>query len=1121
MFSWLAQRLTQAAVLVVLIHPLCADAQTASGSLQGRVTDQTSAAVVGAAVALTNAETGLQTRISSDAEGVYAFLRVSPGRYVLTVERDGFSREVVNDILITVGQAAVSNVTLAIGSVADTVTVVAPSAWVQSRTSSVSDVVNERRVRELPLNGRDFNKLVVLAPGVVSTPASSAGSPAVSGARSTTNNYTLDGVSTNDERVDGLPPGAGFSSLGNALPNIISTEAIQEFRVVTSNADATYGRGSGGQINIVTKSGTNRLSGSVYAFGRHESLDAQDYFNTGPYFDAKGRPKNPPFRQGLYGTAVGGPLLRNRHFFFGSFEGIRQRRESITSLTLLNAEFINLIPGDLGRLYRGVFIDSGVVPATGNPRGTFSPIPAAQRVAAIAGGFPAHLFDGVAENGEAGTVLVSSAAQSDFNQDAVLLRTDHQLTTNWRVTARYAFNTNEALSGVVTDQIREPRQWQSFSADSAFIIRPTQLLDVRLGRQLTQNATLGANPVDANLTTLGVNPDTGIFISPNQTGSRFIRIRGANAIVNDQPSTSLVVQHTWSVGRLTLKSGAEARVITADFRSNIDLPTYNFTGFVGDSGLLGTKAGQGQARADSVVGTVFGRTTGPLTPLRSYATTQQEYFAQADWRLRQNLTLNLGLRYSYFGVWNEASNALSNLYAVDGGGRPVPDVSPLSTGRTANDFFPVEDDRPFYQSDRNNLQPRVGAAWDMGARGNTVVRAAYGRYYDRLAVLEFSDIVGNPPFAFSTSALQVPFSLGAPVPTVQGVITGVAVDPLLRNPRTDRFNAAIERRLSANATASIGYVGARGDDLLRYRAINATGSVPLAQRPDSRFGNQSLLTNSSSSQYDALQLTGHLRRSDLDLTAYYTYAKSFDDVSGAYTFSGAGPALVNLGASPAAGFQGGGSQFVPRPVDADWGPSNFDVRHQFVLSHLIDLPFGSDRRFLRGAGTFVNALVGGWSLVGVAQVRSGLPFTVTLGTDVNDDGAFDERPALLTGTLDDLYAGGSQGPTQYLLSQTDARSRLGPPNPVTDPFASIGRNAFRSPVVAVYDLSLIKRVSLSNRATLQLEVNAFNVFNRANMNAPISDLSNVRFGQITSTLAGSHGAAGNPRQLQIGAKLTF
>lgn len=1103
-----------------LVLASSAAGQTASGSVQGRVVDTTGAVLAGATLTLTNADTGVSARATSAQDGVYVFPRIAPGRYTLTVEKESFRQEVITDLVVTVGQTLARPVTLAVGSIADVVTVAAPATELQSRLSSVSEIVTGRRVQELPLNGKDFNKLVILAPGVVTTPASSAGSPAVSGARTTANNYTLDGVSTNDERVDGLPPGAGFSSLGNALPNIVSTEAIQEFRVVTSNADATNGRGSGGQINIVTKSGTNQPSGSAYFFGRHEALDAKDYFNTGPYFRADGSPKNPPFRQGLYGVTTGGPMVRNKHFFFASYEGVRQRRETITPLTLLNADFINLMPGDLGRLYRAVFIDGGVVPASGNPAGAFSPLPAAQRAAAIAAGFPSHLFDGVTDNAEAGTTLVSSVAQSNFNQNAVLLRTDHALADAWRLSLRYGFNGNEALSGVVTDQVREPRRWQSFAADASWSMSPTQLLDIRLGRQVTRNWTVGANPVDAKLAAVGVNAETGIFVSPDSTGSRFIRIRGANAIVNDQPSTSLFAQHTWSRGPLLLKTGAEVRDVTIDFRSNIDLPSYSFTGFVGENGLLGTAPGQAQATAATVTGTLFGRTVGPATPRRSYRTTQQEYFVQADWRAAATLTVNVGLRYSYFGVYREAENAVANLYAVDAGGTPVAGVSPFAFGREQNGFFPVTDDRRFYQPDRNNLQPRVGAAWDIGGRDAVVVRAAYGRYFDRLAVLEFSDIVGNAPFAQSTSAIQVPFVLGASVPAVQTVVPGLGIDPTLRNPWTDRFNSAIELRLWQGTTVGAGYVGARGHDLFRQQAVNATGSVPVAARPDPRFGNQGFLTNASSSQYDALQLNGHYRRSGLDVSAYYTWARSLDDVSGAYGFSGAGPALVNLGASSSAGFQGGGAQWIDRPVSADWGPSTFDVRHQVVVSHLVDLPFGRGRRFVNGGGGLVDGLVGGWSIVGLLQARSGLPFSITLGSDVNDDGAFDDRPMLLGGRLDDLYATGA-GRTQYLVPRTDALQRLGTPVPVTDPAVPIGRNVFRAPAVVVYDLSLIKRVSLRARAALQVEVNVFNLFNRANLNAPIADLSNARFGQVTSTLAGSHGAAGNPRQLQLGAKLTF
>lgn len=1101
--------------LLVLAAPLSAQT-TINGSLRGRITDPANAVVAGASLTLTNVETGLTQTATSDAAGQYVLPRIAPGRYTLTVEKGGFHRSIREGILLTVNEAAIADVSLTVGAVDELVTVEAGASIVQAQSVEVSALVNERRVRELPLNGKDFNKLVGLAPGVVATPASTAGSPAVGGARTTVNNYIIDGVAANDERVDGLPPGGGFSSLGNAIPNIISTEAIQEFRIITSNADATYGRGSGGQINIVTKSGTNVLHGSAYEFLRNDALDARDFFNYGPFLNSDGSAKTPPFRQNLFGGSVGGPIAKNKHFFFGNYEGFRQRREITSSLTLFNSSFINLIPGDLGKLYRAAFVDSGIVPASGNPPGTFAPLIATERAKAMAAGYPAALFDGNIANGEAGTVLVSNTIQSDYHQDAFLIRTDHQLTNRLSANVRYGFAQNEAMSGVLGDRIREPRRWQSGIVQFVYNLTPSQILEVRGGVQRTTNRTIGANPVDANLTAIGVNTDTGIFVSPGGTGTRFIRIRGAAAIVNNQTTPQGAVLHTWTHGGFTLRSGAEVRRLMLNFRGNGDIPTFSFFGFSGQTALLGEKAGQAQALADEAYANVYGVNGGPKTPMRGYRATQQEYFAQADWRVRRDVTLNLGLRYTYFGVYSEVNNAIVNLYAVDSTGNAVADASPFAFGRTANKFFPVGNGRSFYQPDRNNFQPRLGVSWDVGGRGSTVLRAGYSMYYDRLAVLEFSDIVNNPPYAFSTYSTAVPFKLGAPLPLEQDDILAVSVDPTLRNPRTHRYNIAIEQKLGRDLSVTAAYVGASASDLFRYLSINATSSVPVSKRPDSRFADQNFLSNASSSRYDSLQLSAKRRFAQgLDFTVAYTYAKSYDDVSAAFTFSGAGPALLNLGASPASGFQGGGAQFVPRPAKADWGPSSFDVRHQLVVSHVFDLPFGRGRQFLSNAGGVTNAMLGGWSLSGILLLRSGLPFTVTLGSDVNDDGARDDRPALLNGSLSSLYANGSN-PTQYLIPRTDALTRLGTPVPVTDPFLPIQRNAFHAQSVKAYDLSLIKRIAVTERVAVGLEVNAFNLFNHANFAAPISDLSNARFGQITGTLANS-----NPRQLQLGLKLNF
>lgn len=1094
-------------------------AQTATATLSGSVLDPSGAAISSASLLVVSQATLVERKAVSDPEGQFYVPLIPPGVYSLKVERSGFAPYELKGIELNVNDHQRLDIRLKVGAAQESITVEANFA-LQTTSTEIAGVVGERRIRELPLNGRDFNKLISLVPGTFATPASSNGSPSISGARTTANNYTIDGFAANDERVDGLAPGGGFSSLGNAIPNIVSTEAIQEFKLISSNADATFGRGSGGQIALVTKSGTNTLHGSAYEYLRNDAFDARDFFNTGPFRNRDGSAKTPPFRQNLFGGTLGGPIKSNKHFFFGSYEGFRQRREITSALTLPNAELISQMRGDLRRIHEAFYLDGGFIPRTGNPAGAFAPLTAAQRTAALNAGFPAALFDGNATNGEAGTVLVSSTVQADYRQNSFLGRTDHRVNDRLTLTARYGFAQNEAESGVLTDRIREPRRWQSAMGQAAYVISPTQHLEIRGGVQRTRNNTLGATPVAGRLQELGLDPDKGIFLSLDGTGIRFIRVRGQTAIINNQTTPQASLLHSWVRGAWTVRTGLDLRRIHLNYRGGGDIPTFGFFGFAGATGILGASPAQQQAVADYALGNVYGLNGGPTSAMRGYRTTQQEYFTQADWRVSRNVTLNLGLRYSYFSPYTEVQGALSNLYAVDGSGNVVPDVDPFQFGRRANRVAPVTDGRPLHQPDRNNLQPRLGASWQLG--NATVVRASWGLYCDRVALLEFSDIVNNPPFSTATYAEGVPFRLGAPLPAEPDVVNITAVDPRLKNPQTQRFNVAVERALGTDMTVTAAYVGARGRDLLRYMAVNATGSVPSSARPDPRFANQSLLTNDSFSNYDALQVFTRRRFArGLDFTASYTYSKAADDIAAAYSFSGAGPALVNLGATAAGGFQGGGAQFVPRPVRADFGRSSLDVPHNFTASYLYELPFGRNRRLLGNAGRALDAIVGRWQLTGIVTMRSGQPFNVTLGTDVNDDGATDDRPMLASGNLEALYAAGNVPRTQFLVSRTAAQQLLVTPTPVTDPFASIPRNALRAPAIRSFDMSLSKRFSLHERVALGLELNAFNVFNNVNFAAPISALNNARFGEITSTLAGSHGSTANPRQLQIGVRLEF
>jgi hypothetical protein len=325
----------------------------------------------------------------------------------------------------------------------------------------------------------------------------------------------------------------------------------------------------------------------------------------------------------------------------------------------------------------------------------------------------------------------------------------------------------------------------------------------------------------------------------------------------------------------------------------------------------------------------------------------------------------------------------------------------------------------------------------------------------------------------------------------------------------------VEQELPGGTSVTAAYVGSRGDHLFSQTQSNGAGGVPQSARPDPSYSTQQLIDNLARSRYHALQLTARRRfASGIDFTGAYTFSESKDDSSReSFAFI---PTLLNRGASSASGFQGGGSQFVPRPADIDFGRSEFDVTHNLTFSHLIEIPIGRGRRFMPGAGALAEAILGGWSLAGMAVLRSGEPFNMTRGIDYNDDGDVgQDRPQLLSGSLDDVYRRGGDK-TQYLITQSEALAMLNTPTDVTDPALQIPRNAFRARSVRFYDLSVIKRWQIRESSGVQFEANVFNVFNRAQLAAPVANLSSALFGRITGTLAGS-----NPRQIQFGLKLSF
>lgn len=1110
-----------------------AKAQTSiHGTLRGRVLDPNGFNVPNAVLTVSNIATGAETKARSGDDGAYQFSRLAPGGYQLTVEKIGFRKAVREALEVAVNETGVVDVALVLGESAEFITVTGDASIVQSQRVEIGGRVDERRVRELPLNGENFAKLVLLAPGIAS---GSPNNPSISGARPVANSFTVDGASANDERgSNGLSlGGGGAAEFNGASPNLVSTEAIQEFSIITSSADATFGRGSGGQINIITKSGSNQLHGSLYHYLRNNKLDARDFFNYGPFFAKDGARRSvvPPFKQNLFGGGVGGPIARNKHFFFGNFEGFRQKLEQTAAVTVPNADLINQVPGQMGRLFRLFYIDRGVVPNTGNPAGSFSALPVADRNAALAAGFPAALFNGNPADGEAGSVLLSTTNTRDVTQDAFLIRTDHHLTSKLIVNARYAFAqpfasiNQRAVAGVVEDS---RRRWQSGTAQFVYAMSPTQTIEGRANLLRSRIFDTPRDPLEQALVDFGVDSELGLQIRANGTALSPLVIPRSLGLVDNQTVPQGSLMHSWTRGRLSLRTGLDIRraLINNVLVSNASF--MQFTGLVGANGYLGARPGQAETIVTELNTTLYGVNGGPSTPLRGWRATEQEYFTQADFRWRPDVTFNLGLRYSPATAIGVVGNYQGNLYAVDGSGNPIAGVSPFLSGFTANRVASVAQDRPIFNSDLNNWQPRIGVAWNLGGNGNTVVRAAWGLYTDRFFQRLFDFGVLNSPYAHSSLFTNLPFPARAQIPIRQDTPPQQRfVDPGLRSPSSHRVSAALERRLAAQTSVTVAYSGLRATGLYRWTEPNGLGSVPQAARPDQRFARYRFTDNSGDSVYHSLQTFARHRFSrGVDFTVSYTYGNSVDTYSqdvgdnsirnlapGLAQF----PSLINTKGSPAAGFQGDAQSWVPRPVLAERGNSDFDMRHNLAISHVVELPVGRGRKFGANMPGLLDHIIGGFSLAGLAQLRTALPVYLSSGVDYADVGITSSpRPALRQGALADVYTNGRFDKTQFWLPKVEADQRLGNPTNVLDPYAATRRNALFGPGVRFYDVSVIKKIPVREGIQLGVEANFFNFFNRSIFGPPVAVLSDTRFGRVTGTLAGT-----NPRQIQLGLKLSF
>ena len=1094
--TWLVStlRAAVAVLLTVAATPLNSSAQTATGQITGVVRDASGAVMAGAKVVVTNEQTGLTRETKTGPNGDYVVPLLPVGTYVVTAEQEAFKTAVLSGVQLNVDQIQRVDMTLDPGLISETVEVRATAVALDTASASVGHTITERQVTELPLNGRNFLQLLFLGAGAVETTGEQGGmrqgvgnAISIMGARPTSNNFMIDGTANIDTAV-GTPAA------------VLSVDAIQEFKEQTTTYSAEYGFSSN-QVNIVSKAGTNRFTGTGFSFFRNEKWDARNFFDSGS------APK-PTLDQKQFGFVVGGPVRRNRTFFLVNYEGTRIERGT--------TNFYNVpTPDQLAGRFNTTIID----PLTGEPLPN-NAIPASRfsRLAQVAiqgGWFPAPNSTAPQGNYQA----VRTAPQ---DQDQFTLRGDQDLGPAGRVFVRFTKTTyeNTAINNVTDLGNRvfeqDTTNWQ---VSHTWALASNLVNQVRVGRVDARADQRGIPCPQADVDRLAL---TGVFtdIPDAQRECPFIAIQGlsgAGGAVNaytasNQPMWDVSNTTTWVKGLHNLTFGLNFRRwwLQRDLATGFLGSPYNFN--VGFSGhvvadmLLGYYSGIAlfQPAAFAVPGTVG-------NPREFNFLYVAPYF-QDDWRISSRLTINLGLRWDYRTVPYETRNRMAwrNLdYAP--GGLLVADQRLVDEGIVDGAYYQFAGRRSPENPDRFKVfAPRVGFAWrPFGDR--MVIRGGYGVFFDSAEGREIDGAADVYPYVTRSNYTQ---SLGqvAPLQTTDvlfpsfaapGVATpaangflAVAMSPRPKNPRVQQWSLGVQRELVAGSIMELNYVGTHGSNLLMRRNIaqalpyDPANPLPVAARkPFPNFGTYIDSDWSGRSNYHALTTKLERRGRTAIMTLAYTWAKSTDSKS----------AAAGIGGSAFNGWQGFLNNHDP---ERDYGLSDFDVDHRLVGSFVYNLPFGSGERFASGASGLMQALVGGWQVNGIYTAQRGFPITIQAADRGGLNDTFNNNRANLVG---DPRAGG-RSVTRWFNTAAFEQPALGE-------LGNLGRNTERGPGVNNFDFALFKNIDVGGGRRLQFRLESFNAFNHTQFQGVSTNLTAPNFGVITS--------ARPARINQLGVKFLF
>ena len=1091
-----------------LLLPGSAVAQVATAELVGNVTDASGAAIPNAKIVITNTATNQTVReLSSDQAGAYIATFIPPGSYTVSVEAQGFRKLVQTGVTLETNQRARVDLTLQVGQVSETVEVAATAPLLESQSSSLGAVIGTRFVVELPLNGRNFVQLATLTPGVNGVGQSVAGTimsgtrpddrrPGSeifsNGNRENSNNFLYDGVDNNDRLTLSIVLRPGV-------------EAVREFKVQTNMFSADLGRNSGAVVDVISKSGTNQFHGSLFEFLRNSGMDARNYFN------ARGTPF-PPFRFNQFGGSLGGPIIKNKTFFFVDYEGYRRNivnslNTSVPTMGMRDGDFsgpgITPIFDPLTNQTTGAATIRQQFPGNRIPASRFDPV-----TAKLIKAYPAPQTSALLNNYIANLNLTQNWNQYD-------VRVDHQFSPNDNFFARYSNQKTDTTAphtfpAVQLAGISGPvglgnedsfagtasNPTQHIVASYVKVISPRLVNDLRVGfnRFVLDYVAEGAVVGGAMGNQLGIpNANTHpqqsvlpIFSPANYTGighSRSLPIfRRINSFQYGDNATFTAGAHTLKFGGIAIR-----RQIT-EYQTNRGNGRFNFSPALTD-GRQGFTGTSGNSMASFLLGypsLIEQDFTLAWTGQRGWET---GLYVADDWRVAKNLTLNLGLRWEYYSPYVEVRDRIARFDPVS--------ATVLVAGRDGVSRTTG------INSDYRNFAPRIGFAYQVGS--HTVVRGGYGLFYNpngnggaslRLfRHMPFGPIYSLPPGDVTPAPTRV--SDGFPPPpevdfnSVRNPFGGViGVDPNFRSARAHQYNVSVQHEIAPwQLIVKAAYVGNVGRRLGTTFDLNQPEPGPgavNARRPF--FGVRPNLVgvtwavSDGIGSYNAFQLTVDKRLSaGLSMLLGYTWSHSIDTVANDF------------------GGGAGTPQFRGCRFECERGNSNFDMRHRMTVSYTYEFPFGKGKPFANSGPA--RWIIGNWQLNGVTIAQTGLPVNVTLNNP-NTNGAGGSRPDV----IGDWRVA---NPNRQLWFNPAAFGR-----PAEIRFGNAGRNILFGPGRVNFDTSLFKDFYFHENWKLQFRAEAFNVFNTPQFGQPNAGIGVANAGVITSTV-------GNPRQLQLALRLQF